>query len=275
MPRAHSAAARARQAQSFCAEHGYVFRASVLNPPISGLLFRNPKNVVMSDVVDALSADAPFLYARVSARGRPLRGLKLIMLPLPRPLPNMVLLSTRGSMLRRLGVALKEDQRLGVEGDFHSLFTLYCPSAYETDALYVFSPDLLTRIMDAAAGCDLEIVDNRLLIYAPAHAFAQPGQLAGLPGLAGHLHEKVERQTRRYRDARRSEAALADPFLRAQLSTTQAQSEHGHVVAARGRRLRTRTTAAQKAGIAAAAFLAFCAAGYWVGMVGAALFGAP
>ncbi|AMB58596.1 hypothetical protein AWU67_06675 [Microterricola viridarii] len=268
------ARASTAHAREFCAERGYSFRASLLNPPISGLLFRNPKNVVMRDVVDALSTDAPFLYARVSARGRPLRRLKLIMLPLPRPLPNMVLLSTTGNVLKRLGIALQESQRLGVEGDFHSVFTLYCPSAYEVDALYVFSPDLLGRIMDAAAGCDLEIVDNRLLIYAPAHAFSKPGQLAALVGLVAHLHEKFDRQTRRYRDERGSDAALEDPFLRAQLTATETRSEHGHVVGTHGRRLRTRTTAAQKAGIALAVILALCAAGYWAGMVVTALFGA-
>jgi len=266
-------AAQSRQAEAFCTERGYAFRDRVVNLPVSGLLFRSSKNVVMEGVIDALDADAPFVYARVSARGRRLRGLKLIMLPLPRPVPNMVLLSTSGNVLKNLGIALKESQRLSVEGDFRSLFTLYCPAAYERDALYVFTPDLLGRLMDAAAGCDLEIVDDRVLIYAPAHAFSKPGHLDEMPGLVRYLHEKFDRQTRRYRDERRPDEALDDPFRRAQVTTGRG-TEETHLVGASGRRLRTRTTAWQKAGIAAAAALALSAALYWLGMVATALFAA-
>ena len=267
LPRALGSA----DAEAFCAEREFVFRDRVVNPPVSGLLFRSSRNVVMQGVIDALSTDAPFLYARVSARGRRLRGLKLIMLPLSRPVPNMVLLSTTGNVLGRLGIALKEAQRLRVEGDFHRQFTLYCPAEYRVDALYVFTPDLLGRLMDAAPGCDLEIVDDRVLIYAPAHAFSKPGQLDALPPLAQFLHEKFDRQTRRYRDARRPDEALQDPFRRAQVAMSQGAGG-GHMVGSAGRRLRTRTTAWQKAGIAAAATLALAAATYWLTMVATALF---
>ncbi|SIO00828.1 hypothetical protein SAMN05443544_2181 [Agromyces cerinus subsp. cerinus] len=257
----------------FCDERGYRFRDRIVNLPVSGLLFRSSKNVVMTGVVDALDAAAPFIFAGVSARGRRLRGLKLIMLPLPRPVPNMVLLSATGNVLKHLGIALKESQRLTVEGTFQSVFTLYCPAEYERDALYVFTPDLMGRLMDAAAGCDMEIVDDRVLIYAPPHAFSKPGQLDALPGLAQYLHEKFERQTRRYRDERRTDEALDDPFRRAQVTTSRGTEER-HLVGASGRRLRTRTTAWQKVGITAAATLALSAALYWIGMVATAMFAA-
>ena len=262
-----------QQAEAFCRERGYAFRDRLVNLPVSGLLFRSSKNVIMEGVVDALGVDAPFVYARVSARGRRLRGLKLIVIPLPRPAPNMVLLSTSGNVLKSLGIALREFQRLAVEGDFRSRFTLYCPAQYERDALYVFTPDLMGRLMDAAAGCDLEIVDDRVLIYAPAHAFSKPGQLAELPELVRYLHEKFDRQTRRYRDERRTDEELGDPFRRAQVTTSRG-TEDRHLVGASGRRLRTRTTAWQKAGIAAAAALALSAALYWIGMVATAMLAA-
>ncbi|MFF2272204.1 hypothetical protein ACFVTX_08010 [Agromyces sp. NPDC058136] len=244
----------------------------MVNLPVSGLLFRSSKNVVMEGVVDALDADAPFVFARVAARRRRVRGLKLVVIPLPRPVPNMVLLSSSGGVLRNSGIALKESQRLAVEGDFQDVFTLYCPAGYERDALYVFTPDLLRRLMDSAAGCDLELVDDRVLIYAPARAFAKPGQLDELPGLVRYLHEKFERQTGRYRDERRTDEELDDPFRRAQVTANRATEER-QVVGASGRRLRTRTTAVQKVGIAAAAALMLAAGTYWLGMVATAMFG--
>lgn len=259
-------------AQAFCDERGYAFRDRVVNLPVSGLLFRSSRNVVMEGVVDARGADAPFVFAAVSRRRRGLRGLKLVVVPLPRPVPNMVLLSTGNGVLRDSGIALKESQRLAVEGDFQRFFTLYCPAGYERDALYVFTPDLLQRLMSAAAGCDLEIVDDRVLIYAPSTAFSKPGQLDELPSLVQYLHEKFERQTHRYRDERRTDEELDDPFRRAQVTTSESTEER-HLVGASGRRLRTRTTAAQKAGIAAAAVLALAAGTYWIGMVATAMFG--
>lgn len=267
-----SSLTRAAPLRAFSAERGYVFRERMVNPPVSGLLFRSAKSVVFHEAVDALGTDTPFLCARVSARGRRLRGLKLVMLPLPRPVPNMVLLSTTGRVLRKLGVTLNESQRLAVEGNFNTRFTLYCPAEYQTDALYVFSPDLLGRLMDAADGCDVEIVDNRVLIYAPARAFSTSDQLAVLPDLARFLLDKFDRQTRRYRDERRSDDAMKDPFRRAQLTSTKEGTEHGHVVGSSGHRLRTRTTAWQKVGIACAAALALAAAVYWVSAVAAAIF---
>lgn len=261
---------RSSQALAFCVERGFTFRDRVVNLPVSGLLFRSSRNVVLREVVDALATDTPFVYASVTARGRRLRGLKLIVLPLARPVPNMVLLSTTGNVLRRLGIALDESQRLGVEGDFQSRFTLYCPAKYGVDALYVFTPDLLGRLMDAAPGCDVEVVDNRVLVYAPAHAFSKPGQLDKLPDLVQFLHEKFDRQTHRYRDARQSDDALKDPFRRAQVTASHGV-ETEHVVDTAGRRLRTRTTAWQKVGIATAAAIALAAATYWVGMVVTAL----
>lgn len=271
MGRSLTRAVRSTHAEAFCAEHGFVFRDRVINLPVSGVLFRSSRNVVMRGVVDALSSDTPFVYASVTARGRQLRGLKLIMLPLPRPVPNMVLLNTTGHVLKKLGIALKESQRLRMEGDFQSRFTLYCPAEYETDALYVFTPNLMSRLMDAAPGCDLEIVDDRVLIYAPAHAFSKPGQLDGLLTLVPYLHETFDRQTRRYRDARRPDDALNDPFRRAQVAMSQG-TDGGHLVGSSGRRLRTRTTAPQKAGIAAAVTVALAAATYWIAMVATALF---
>lgn len=267
-----SRTARHELAQAFCDERGVAFRDRVVNLPVSGLLFRSSRHVVMEGVVDARDADAPFVFAAVSRRRRGLRGLKLVVVPLPRPVPNMVLLSTGDSVLRSSGIALRESQRLAVEGDFQDVFTLYCPAGYERDALYVFAPDLLRRLMDSAAGCDLELVDDRVLIYAPAQAFSKPGQLDELPELVRFLHEKFERQTRRYRDERRTDEELEDPFRRAQVTTSQGAEER-HLVGASGRRLRTRTTAVQKAGIAAAALLALAAATYWIGMVATAMFG--
>lgn len=245
------------------AEGGYDYRPQMVNPPVSGLLFANTKHVVMSDIVDATQTATPFMFGSLSAQGGRVRNAKLVMILLPRPVPNMVLLSTGEGVLGKAGVALDESQRLALEGDFGRTFSLYCPREYETDALYIFTPDVMARLVDSAAGCDIEFVDNRVLIYAPSAAFETADALSVVPGLVRFLESKLHRQTLRYHDDRRSTGSESDPFRRAQITALGGADSHFRV-GLRGRRLRRRTTIWQKIGIGLAALVAAAAATYWV-----------
>ncbi|GAA3946832.1 hypothetical protein [Microbacterium soli] len=88
---------------------------------------------------------------------------------LPRRMPHMVLDATandRGpfsSLLKRP----RADQRLSLEGDFDSHFRLYTPNGYETDALYVFTPDFMALLIDETGDLDVEIRDDHLVVYRP------------------------------------------------------------------------------------------------------------
>lgn len=77
------------------------------------------------------------------------------------PLPNIVLRSRGG----RLPIPPAAPQQLSLEGDFDQYFTLFCPAGYETDALYLFTPDVCARLIDAASAFDVEIVDDQLYLY--------------------------------------------------------------------------------------------------------------
>lgn len=242
---------------------GYTYREQMVNPPVSGLLFASTNHVVLNDVVDATGTSTPFIFGAISARSRRARNAKLVMITLPTPVPNMALLSAGDGVLRKAGFALEESQRLPLEGNFDASFSLYCPREYETDALYIFTPDLMARLIDSASGCDIEFVDNRVLIYAPPTAFTTEAGLAGIPDLVSFLEGKLHRQTLRYRDDRREATAIHDPFLRAQV-TALGGSDSEFRVALRGRRLRRRTTFVQKVGIGFALLLAAAAASYWV-----------
>ncbi|MEO7546479.1 MAG: hypothetical protein ABIT21_09370 [Terrimesophilobacter sp.] len=75
--------------------------------------------------------------------------------------PNMILDAKSNNFLwTNLPQNFSRNQVLSLEGDFDKHFTLYCPKEYEHDALYVFTPDLMTRLIDHAAGYDVELVDD-------------------------------------------------------------------------------------------------------------------
>jgi hypothetical protein len=101
----------------------------------------------------------------------PVRSLELgyLAIALPRRVPNMVLdarSNDRGgfsSLVRRPAAS----QHLSLEGDFDTRFRLYVPAGYERDALYVFTPDLMALLIDETGDLDVELRDDRLIVYKP------------------------------------------------------------------------------------------------------------
>lgn len=247
----------------YCRTREYEYRPIWQNPPLSGVLFQSRSVVCLKDVVDARYASPPFLLGRAQARGRR-HEIAVLVIPLARPVPNMLLVGTQASVLPRLGIALGEDQQLSLEGDFNARFTLYCPRDYECDALYVFTPDLMAHMIDAIGVQDAEFVDDRLLLYASVQSFYAENTLERAAELAGFLQGKLDRQTKRYDDLERAGSAAADPFRKAQLTTASSET---FAIGNHGRRIRTRTTVWQKIGIGIAAILALAAACYWVWMI--------
>lgn len=83
-------------------------------------------------------------------------------------LPHIVLdaASNNSLGLSNLPASLDRVQQLGLEGDFSEHFTLYTPRGYERDALYLFTPDVMTHFIDNAAAVDIEIIDDRLFVYS-------------------------------------------------------------------------------------------------------------
>lgn len=98
---------------------------------------------------------------------------------------------------------LSRDQVLSPEGDFDRYFTLYCPTQYKRDALYVFTPDLMALAIDEAAPFDMEIVDQWLFVYsARPFPLADPHTYQRLLRIVSTVGAKALSQTDRYRDER-------------------------------------------------------------------------
>lgn len=113
----------------------------------------------------------------VLARNRPVakpgtgaqlrRPFAFAQLDLPREAPHIVLRNRRSRVLALAGLGLGNRVVLGLEGDFDRSFTLLCPAGYERDALEIFTPDVMAALIDVAGECEVELVDDRLLLYFP------------------------------------------------------------------------------------------------------------
>jgi hypothetical protein len=127
-----------------------------------------------------------------------------IAVTLPGPLPHLILDATvNDGLTSDLPIGVDRSQQLSLEGNFDRWFRVYAPNAYESDALYVLTPDVMAALMDQAFNYNVEIVDNRLVFFTSSAAdFTRPE-----PWLAAHaiLHgaaARIAASAQRYRDER-------------------------------------------------------------------------
>ena len=244
---------------------GFAYRGRIGSPGLPGLVFRTGEKVVADDVVDALDSPAPFLagsvtgtYAADSSLPRVLAS-SFIALPLPREVPNLVLMGKGLGVLSLMGVAVAGRQRLSLEGDFDRTFSLYAPKDYERDALYLFAPDLMALLVDAAGTCDVEFVDGWMFVYGGPGRFTDATALDRIVAVVTTLRAKLERQTGRYADDRSERPATVT-------SRTVSPGEYAasRNVADAGRRVRTRATTVQTVISVGSGIFLVAALAYWL-----------
>ena len=157
-------------------------------------------------------------------------------------LPHLFLRAQSGPLDQFTLAALPDRvQRLPLEGDFDDHFTLYCPEEYERDALYLFTPDVMARLIDRVHGFDVEIIDDWLFLVSSRDVVTlDPHAWQGLYDAVGALSDKIGRWER-WRDDRLPAAPRVTPGTDAGAGAggLKRASRSGRV-AKRGRRLRMR-----------------------------------
>lgn len=131
------------------------------------------------------------------------RQAGMLEVALDRRVPHIVLENPRVRVMRASGRRPVRTQRLKLEGDFDRTFALYCAEGYERDALYIFTPDLMALLLDVAGDCEVEFVDDHVLLYARrTWKLWRPERFAAVVGLAGVVGGTARRRTELYRDER-------------------------------------------------------------------------
>jgi hypothetical protein len=163
-------------------------------------------------------------------------------------LPHILLRARTGRALTAATVPARS-QRLSLEGEFDEHFTLYCPAEYERDALYIFTPDVMARLIDGVTGFDVEIIDDWLFFVTSRDLVTlDPTVWDGLLSATIAVGDKIERWER-WRDTRLAAAPSEAAARRAAPSTDAPPPDTGaprpasaarpsRRVAPRGRRLR-------------------------------------
>lgn len=128
------------------------------------------------------------------------RPFAFLELPLSASVPHIVLANRRRSIIPTLGLG-RGAARLDLEGEFATTFRLIVPEGYQQDALYIFTPDLMARVLDLASNAEIELVSDRLYVYLPANTrFDRAETMTRVITLAEEFHRRFAARTEHYRD---------------------------------------------------------------------------
>lgn len=171
---------------------------------------------------------ANYKYTTGSGRSRRDYVWGYVRVDLPRPLPHMILDSRENNLfgMSNLPELFEKKQILSLEGDFDKYFTLYAPVQYRTDALYVFTPDVMATLIDHGKQFDIEIIDNNLYLYkSGGFKLEYPATIESVIKITDIIQTEIKHQGMRYVDDR---------------AVQPANSPTQYAIAAPGRRLKRR-----------------------------------
>ena len=88
-------------------------------------------------------------------------------------------------------VILRKDQvEIQMEGDFHKYFRLYVTKEYEIEALQIFTPDVMAKLIDKSKRFSLEFMNDHVYIYSNSPV-VQKNELDAIILLAQMLIEEL------------------------------------------------------------------------------------
>ncbi|WP_309067959.1 hypothetical protein [Microbacterium sp.] len=192
----------------FARANAMSYLPNLAEPRLPGMIFNRGSSRAASDLVRGEQPRfvefANYQYTTGSGKEQTTHRWGYVAIHLGTPLPHIVLDAVGNNSVfgSNLPAQFAKAQRLSLEGDFDRYFTLYCPEGYERDALYLFTPDIMSRFIDNVAQLDVEIVDDWMFLYTGRPvSTTDAGTWAWLFSAVSALMDKLA-QWQRWRDER-------------------------------------------------------------------------
>ena len=222
------------QLQLFATRNNLTYTREIESPAYQGMFFTQGRDRSLDNIIGSSTANPPFeignlKYTVGTGKNQHSYRMGYMRIKLERNLPHIVLDATSnnakifGATISNLPDDYDKSQRMSLEGDFDSHFSLYAPKEYKRDALYIFTPDVMALMIDNVKGFDAEIIDDQLFIYSAYLPFKLTDAvlLERLFGIIHAIGAKTSNQTDYYSDEKVGDRAA-------------------NVVAVEGRRLKQR-----------------------------------
>lgn len=138
----------------------------------SGTLFgvgrsKNKKHILSGTLNEMPFSSYEYYYTTGAGRSKQVHDAMVFEVTLPRMLPHFVIDSQLEDVVP---INFDKSQKIELEGDFHKYFDLYAPDTYGVTALTLLAPDAMEVLMEHAALCDMEVIDDKLYFYWPLPA---------------------------------------------------------------------------------------------------------
>ena len=196
----------------FAAANSMEYFAKLDAPPLPGMIYSHGTSRMSTDVVRGTAPRfvefGNYQYTTSNGKNSTTHRWGYVAIKLDVPLPHIVLDALSDNTLGSdVAAGFSREQRLSLEGDFDRYFSLFCPSGYEVDALYLFTPDVMARFIDNLAQLNVEIVDDWMFFYTrrPVSTL-DPATWSWLFGAVAAMMTKLD-QWARWRDDRLRAAA--------------------------------------------------------------------
>ncbi|MBL8121406.1 hypothetical protein JNM87_01515 [Candidatus Saccharibacteria bacterium] len=204
--RAKKQAAHNAQLLLFAAANGIEFLSRQKAPMYAGIFFQagHSREIQAALRIPEVGEVGNYHYETGSGKNRATHEIGYIRFTLTRRVPHMLLDAKANNVfgLSNMPFALEKSQKLELEGDFGTYFTLYAPKGYERDALYIWTPDVMASAVDEAAVWDVECVDDEVYMYSSStFHLADPAALRSMLGRIERLQHQLEAQADYYKDA--------------------------------------------------------------------------
>jgi hypothetical protein len=162
--------------QQFATANGYAFSPTKSMDGLNGAFFRlgNMGSQRAFDAVSGNYGNYPiglFLYGYVTGSGKSRQShpYTIFQLQFDTAMPDVVMEHKAFFGESLLQSAAHQKEFISLEGDFNKYFSLSVPKGYETEALEVFTPDVMQVLIEKCKNLSLEIVGTNLFIYSPGY----------------------------------------------------------------------------------------------------------
>lgn len=189
----------------FAKDNNITLLQNIINPPYNGTLFNQGGIRVISlgyVLQQTPHIEVGNLTFTSNSDNRNSTVYGYIKLELAKNLPHVVLDSVKNNTYGpSILVSFANNQKLSLEGDFNSFYTVYAPQGYEQDALYLLTPDVMNALTQLAKSYDIEIIDNQVYLYRyGAIDLASEQEIKEVLATINVIQKEIGKQSEMYKD---------------------------------------------------------------------------
>jgi hypothetical protein len=144
--------------------NGWTYKGRLSGAPLPAIMFRQGNKQSFSSVLEGVLGGSPFTsfsytFATGEGKSEVTHPYHVFSFPFGGTFPHVYLNNKHNSY------GLSVGERVPLPSEFEKQFLLSTPKEYEIEALEIFTPDILSKVLDGKFIHDMELVNQHLFIF--------------------------------------------------------------------------------------------------------------